>query len=469
VPTATARIETSNIEVTRLDSTRPWVASYGDIPLEIDADARCSVTHLLEHAMRTFADRPAFRSFGQTLTYADVDRLSRDFAACLQHLFGITKGDRVAVMTPNLLAFPIAFLGIIRAGAVQVNINPLYTPRELEHQLKDAGVDVVLVYNGSTGVLADAARKVALRHIVTIGPGDGTPVDLPAPPVDPRLHCAVSFREALVMGAGLPLDPIELTGDDLLFLQYTGGTTGLSKGAMLTHRNLLANTEQFKAFIPAATRPGHEVIVTALPLFHIFALMVNFITYFSIGADNWLVDNPRDTDALVEILRISRPTCFMGVNTLYATLAMHPGVKDVDFSNLRLSGGGGAAIIPATSARWQEITGTFIREGYGLSETSPVLSFNPHDIRTAAALYRYPVAEGRRTASGARRIGGDLREGAAGDAWLLESAGGDPRGLHRRRLFPDWRHWRIRREGISQDRRSCQGHDHRLRIQRLSE
>jgi long-chain acyl-CoA synthetase len=332
--------------------------------------------------MRTFADRPAFRSFGQTLTYADVDRLSRDFAACLQHLFGITKGDRVAVMTPNLLAFPIAFLGIIRAGAVQVNINPLYTPRELEHQLKDAGVDVVLVYNGSTGVLADAARKVALRHIVTIGPGDGTPVDLPAPPVDPRLHCAVSFREALVMGAGLPLDPIELTGDDLLFLQYTGGTTGLSKGAMLTHRNLLANTEQFKAFIPAATRPGHEVIVTALPLFHIFALMVNFITYFSIGADNWLVDNPRDTDALVEILRISRPTCFMGVNTLYATLAMHPGVKDVDFSNLRLSGGGGAAIIPATSARWQEITGTFIREGYGLSETSPVLSFNPHDIRT---------------------------------------------------------------------------------------
>jgi long-chain acyl-CoA synthetase len=368
-----------NIGERHLDA-RPWIASYGNIPSEIDADTYRSVTHMLEHAMHVFADRPAFRAFGHTLTYADVDRLSRDFAAFLQNVVGIEKGDRVAVMMPNLLAFPIAFLGIIRVGAVQVNVNPLYTPRELEHQLRDAGVDVIVAYTGSTGVVADVAEKVALRQIVTIGPGDGTQSDLPTPPVDSRLRVTVSFREALAAGAGLPLEPVDLTGDDLLLLQYTGGTTGLSKGAALTHRNLVANAEQFKTFMPTSTRPGREVIVTVLPLYHIYALMFNFITYFSIGADNWLVANPRDTGALVETLRLSRPTCFMGVNTLYAALAMHPGLKDVDFSNLRLAGGGGAAIVPATSARWQEVTGVFIHEGYGLSETSPALTFNPEYI-----------------------------------------------------------------------------------------
>ena len=360
----------------RLNS-RHWVASYGDIPSEIDADAYPSVTHMLEGAMRTFADQPAFRSFGNTLTYADVDRLSRDFAAYLQGTLGIRKGDRVAVMTPNLLAFPIAFLGIIRAGAVQVNVNPLYTPRELEHQLKDAGVETIVVFTGSTGVIAEVEDKVGLKTILTVGPGDGTSTNLPAPAVDARLSTTIAFRDALAAGAALPFKPVDVAGDDLLFLQYTGGTTGLSKGAALTHRNLVANAEQFKVFMPGAMRPGQEVIVTALPLYHIFALMVNFITFFSIGADNWLVANPRDPNELIGALRDSRMTCIMGVNTLYNALVMHPGLKDIDFSQLRLSGGGGAAIIATTSARWQEITGSFIREGYGLSETSPVLSFNP--------------------------------------------------------------------------------------------
>jgi long-chain acyl-CoA synthetase len=370
---------------------RPWLASYGEIPPEIDADAHRSVTHMLEHAMREFADRPAFRSFGQTLTYAEVDRLSRDFAAYLQHVLGIEKGDRVAVMSPNLAAFPIAFLGIIRAGAVQVSVNPLYTPRELEHQLKDAGVGILLAYTESMRVVAEVAENVALTHIITVGPRDGIAAGPPAAPVDPRLHRTVSFHDVLAVGAGLTFAPVDLTGDDLLLLQYTGGTTGLSKGAALTHRNLVANTEQFKAFMPSATRPGQEVIVTALPLYHIFALMVNLITYFSLGADNWLVADPRDTAALIEILRAAKPTSFMGVNTLYAALAMHPRLKDVDFSRLRLAGGGGAAVIPATSARWQAITGTFIREGYGLSETGPVLSFNPQPIQTFSGTAGLPL------------------------------------------------------------------------------
>jgi long-chain acyl-CoA synthetase len=173
---------------------------------------------------------------------------------------------------------------------------------------------------------------------------------------------------------------VPLDGEDLLFLQYTGGTTGLSKGAALSHRNLVANTEQFKAIVPSAMRPGQEVVVTAIPLYHIFALMVNFITYFSVGADNWLVANPRDMNAFIDVLKAARPTIFMGVNTLYAGLTQHPRIREVDFSRLRLAGGGGAAVLPTTSAKWQEITGHFIHEGYGLSETSPVLTFNPESV-----------------------------------------------------------------------------------------
>jgi long-chain acyl-CoA synthetase len=363
-------------------STKPWLATYRDnaIPADINADAFPSVVHMLDAAMQRFAEKPAFRAFGRTLSYADVDRQSAAFAAWLQQELGVRKGDRVAVMLPNFLAFPIAFLGIARAGAVQVNVNPLYTPRELEHQLNDSGSEIIIVFNGSTPTLAEAIARTGVKTVITVAPGDGSAASLPAPPVDARLSGAIAFADALAQGARLTRTPVELNGDDLLFLQYTGGTTGLSKGACLSHRNLVANTEQFKAVMPDALRPGQEVIVTAIPLYHIFALMVNFITYFSVGADNWLVANPRDMDGFVEVMKQARPSVFMGVNTLYAGLTMHPRIGEVDFSNLRLSGGGGAAVVGATSAKWKAITGNFIREGYGLSETSPVLSFNPASI-----------------------------------------------------------------------------------------
>ena len=358
---------------------RPWFATYREcsIPVDIDADTYRSTTEMLEKAMIAHADRPAFRSFGQTLTYADVDRQSRNFAAFLQKKLGVKKGDRIAVMMPNLLAFPIAFLGIIRAGAVQVNVNPLYTPRELEHQLKDAGVKVMVVFSGSSATVAEVMASTPLKTVITVGPGDGTAAKLPGPPVDPRLSSAIAFADALTEGAKLSFDKVEQNGDDLLFLQYTGGTTGLSKGASLSHRNLIANTEQFKAAMSGGPPGADDVIVTAIPLYHIFALMVNFITYFSVGADNWLVANPRDMDAFIQTLKDAKPTVFMGVNTLYAGLVAHPKIREVDFSNLRLSGGGGAAVIAAVSEKWREVTGQIIREGYGLSETSPVLTFNP--------------------------------------------------------------------------------------------
>jgi long-chain acyl-CoA synthetase len=357
---------------------RHWLATYGErIPAEIDPDAHASVVAMFEDAMRRFADRPAFRCFGETLTYADTDRLSRAFAAYLQRRLGVKKGDRVAVMLPNIPAFPLAMLGILRAGAAQVNVNPLYTPRELEHQLADAGAEVIVVFSGVSGTLAEIIGHTPIKQVITVDLGDGTKATLASPPVDARLANAVAFSEALAQGTELAFAPVRLCGDDLLFLQYTGGTTGPSKGAALSHRNLVANTEQFKAFIPDALREGEEVIVTALPLYHVFALMVNFIGFYSLGAENWLVPNPRDMNAFVGILRVARPTVFTGVNTLFGGLVMHPQIGEVDFSQLRVTIGGGAAVLPSTSEKWQALTGKDILEGYGLSETSPILTLNP--------------------------------------------------------------------------------------------
>jgi long-chain acyl-CoA synthetase len=370
---------------------KPWLASYGAIPADIDPDLPPSVVHLLREAMLRHAQRPAFTCLGQTLTYAEVHQQSRAFAAYLQTALRVAKGDRVAVMCPNLLAFPIAMLGIAQAGAIQVNVNPLYTPRELEHQLKDAGAEVLVIYNGATPALAAIQDRLALRGILTVSTGDGGLMRQPGPPVDPALHGGTPFARAVAEGAALPFAPPALSGDDLVFLQYTGGTTGVSRGAMLSHRNLVANVAQFKAFVPDAVRIAQEVVVTAIPLYHIFALMVNLITYASAGAHNWLVPDPRNLDGLVDVLAAARPSVFMGVNTLYAGLAAHPRTREVDFSNLRLAGGGGAAILPSVSERWQAVSGQFIREGYGLSETSPVVSFNPSSVQEFTATTGLPL------------------------------------------------------------------------------
>jgi long-chain acyl-CoA synthetase len=359
-------------------SQRHWLATYGDrIPAEIDPDRHRSVVALLEGAIERYADKPAFHCFGQTLTYADVGRRSRAFAAYLQKRLGVAKGDRVAVMLPNIPAFPLATLGILRCGAAQVNVNPLYTARELEHQLNDAGARIIVVSSGASATLAEIVGKTCVERVICVAPSDGTSAKLPGPAVDARLKDAVGLADALAQGQELELTPVEVEGDDLLFLQYTGGTTGVSKGAALSHRNLVANTEQFKAFMRDSVRPGEETVVTALPLYHIFALMVNFISYFSIGAENWLVPNPRDMNAFVDVLKAARMSVFTAVNTLFNGLLNHPAIGEVDFSRLRIAIGGGAAVLPTTSARWKALTGKDVLEGYGLSETSPILTLNP--------------------------------------------------------------------------------------------
>lgn len=356
---------------------RIWQKNYPtEVPFDVDTTSNQSIADLYKEAIREYGDKVAYQSFGSELSYNDVDRLSRDFAAYLQNELGVRKGDRVAMMAPNILAFPIGLAGVIRAGAVQVNVNPLYSPRELEHQLSDADVDTIVIFSGSTATLAQVIDKTPIRNVIVAGLDDLVNKGLPSPPINERLNRTVPFTEALAKGAQLSLDEPELTRDDLLFLQYTGGTTGLSKGAMLTHGNLLANIAQFEGFTAGVIENGNEVIITAIPMYHILALMVNTLCFFRWGASNILITNPRDMEAFVRTWSESNPTAFCGVNTLFNGLLHTPGFSDIDFSALKITMGGGAPVQQAVSQKWKDLTGRYIKEGYGLSETSPVLTLN---------------------------------------------------------------------------------------------
>lgn len=356
---------------------RHWLKSYdAGVPEEIDPDAYASVVALFEEAAETYKDEVAFECFGHKLTYAQVETTSRAVAAYLQNALGIKRGDRVALMCPNIFAFPIAMLGILRAGACQVNVNPLYTPRELEHQLKDSGAETIVIFAGSTPVLAEIIDNTPIRKVVTVDLGDGAGLPIPTPPVDDRLTGTIAFSEILSQGQDMTYTPVGLTGEDLLFFQYTGGTTGPSKGAVLNHRNVVANLEQYKGFLHEACVPTQEVMVGALPLYHIFGLTLS-LAYVSLGCKTILIPNPRDIDAFHAAIKTAGVTVFPAVNTLFAGLAMHPGTKEVDFSKLKASIGGGAAIIETVSENWKTLTGKHITEGYGLSETAPLLTVVP--------------------------------------------------------------------------------------------
>ena len=372
-------------------SQRPWISSYGTIPSEVNPLRYPSVHHLLDEAVQRYGKRPAFHAFGASLSFSDVSALSARLAAYLQDAAGVEKGARVAVMLPNVPAFPIAFMAICRIGGIQVNVNPLYTARELEHQINDSGAEVIIIFDAAIPTLAQIIGSTRIRRVISVAPQDCIGGRLGGPEHAIGLEGAVSLPGAIEQGRHLRLVPVALQGEDLLLLQYTGGTTGPAKGAALSHRNLVANIEQFKAFMPEALRPGQEVVITAIPLYHIFALMVNFLCYFAAGAANWLVSNPRDLEGLIGILKVARPTVMTGVNTLYAALPIQPGWAELDLSQLRLSIGGGAAVMKSTSDRWQDETGCFILEGYGLSETSPVISVNPSSTSAFSGTAGMPV------------------------------------------------------------------------------
>ncbi len=354
---------------------RLWTNEYGNIPAEISADG--TVVDLLETTVARFADKPAFQGLHTNLTFGETDHLSRDVAAWLQTECGLVKGDRVAVMMPNLLAHPVISFGIIRAGGVQVNVNPLYTPRELAHQLRDSGAETIVIFNQVTPTLAAILDETGIKTIVTTGLFDLCDLQVPNPPVhDLVAKRSVPLPQVLRAGKDMAFTAPQITQEDLIFLQYTGGTTGLSKGAKLSHGNLMANINAFETWVADVTTPGEEVVITALPLYHIFALMVNFLSYFKMGAHNILIPNPRDMDAFVAEWKKWRVTCFTGVNTLYIGLLHTPAFAECDFSKLKVTFGGGSPTQRAVSDRWKALTGLHITEGYGLSETAPIATAN---------------------------------------------------------------------------------------------
>ena len=369
---------------------RVWLESYPDgVPHDIDPCAFSSVWAMVENAIERYRDKPAFTNMGASQSFAELEVMSRRFASWLQHEAGIEKGDRVAIMMPNLLQYPVALFGALRVGAVVVNTNPLYTPRELAHQLQDSGARAIIVLENFAKVLQESIEGSAVEVVVVSSVGDM----LPAPKswlvnfvvryvkkAVPRyrLQQSIPFRQALARGAK-PLRPIELERDDLAFLQYTGGTTGASKGAMLTHGNMVANVEQSKAWIRPFFQDDSEAIITALPLYHIFALAANCLTFMCIGGANHLITNPRDLPAFVRELSRLRFSALPGVNTLFNGLLNTPGFDAIDFSGLKLSLGGGMSVQRAVAERWQEVTGCPLLEAYGLTEASPAVCINPLD------------------------------------------------------------------------------------------
>ena len=366
---------------------RIWLKSYPPgVPADINPGEYRSLVELFDKSIKEFADRPAFHSMGKTISFRRLDQLSRDFGAWLQAK-GLGKGARVAIMMPNCLQYPIAMFGTLRAGCVVVNVNPLYTARELEHQLKDSGAEAIVILENFASVLQQVRGHTPLKHIVVTSLGEmlgvkGVIVNLVVRKVKKmvpayNLPGAISFKEALNEGKNKSLSTPPLTHDDIAFLQYTGGTTGVSKGAMLLHRNIIAALLQYKAWLKPRLGDEPAVIVTALPLYHIFSLTVNCLVMMVVGGENVLITNPRDIPGFVKELAKHRYSIITGVNTLFNALLNHPDFAKLDFSSLKMSIGGGMAVQKATAERWKQVTGVPLLEGYGLTETSPSATANP--------------------------------------------------------------------------------------------
>lgn len=375
-----------------------WLTSYpAAVQPEINLNEYASVPDVLARTAQKFPRYSAFRNFGTTITYSEVAGLARDFAAWLQNQAGLQKGARVALMLPNILQYPVAFFGALEAGMTVVNVNPLYTARELEHQLRDSGAEAIVILENFAHVLEKVVERTALKHIVTTQLGDllGFPrsalvnfavkrVKKLVPPW--RIPNAVDFRVVLEDGHSREFREAALSLGDIALLQYTGGTTGTSKGAILTHGNLVANLLQAGAWARTKLREGEEVVVSALPLYHIFSLTVNCLLFTSLGGLNLLITNPRDMPGFVKELKKTRFTAITGVNTLYNGLLNTPGFADLDFGGLKVSIGGGAAIHRAVAERWRAITRCHLTEGYGLTEASPLVACNCLDSDYSGAI-----------------------------------------------------------------------------------
>jgi len=370
-----------------------WLKQYPEgVPAEADVEAYASIKDIFEESVKKYRDLPAFENMGATITYAELDQRSRYFAAYLQKVLGLQKGDQVAIMMPNCLQYPVALFGILRAGLTVVNVNPLYTARELEHQLKDSGAKAIVIVENFCQTLQQVVDKTDVRSVLTTRLGDmlgfpkSTLVNLVVKHVkkmvpDWEIPSAQTFERALSEGKWQTLDEVSLNRDDIAFLQYTGGTTGLAKGAVLTHGNMVANMQQARAWLADQVEEGREIVITALPLYHIFSLTANCMVFMCVGGKNLLITNPRDIPTFIKTIKKSRFTAITGVNTLFNALLNHPDIDQVDFSRLKLTLGGGMAVQRAVAERWQKKTGAPLLEAYGLTETSPAVTINPFNLK----------------------------------------------------------------------------------------
>ncbi len=380
-----------------------WIKNYPPgVPAEISISHISSLVDLFEEACRKYADKVAYISMGKEMTYRELDSLSRDFAGWLQSL-GLGKGDRVALMMPNLLQYPVALFGTLRAGCVVVNVNPLYTPRELEHQLKDSGAKVIVILENFATTLEQVLVRTEIKHVVVTPMGEmlgllkGTLVNFVVRKVKKLVPAwslpeSISFTTALAAGRRHGMDKVTLTQEDLAFLQYTGGTTGISKGAMLTHANISANVMQAYNWIKPVVVEGEEFIVTALPLYHIFALTANCLTFLMIGARNLLIANPRDIPGFIKEWSKYPITVSTGVNTLYNGLLNNPEFAKLDFSMMKLSLGGGMAVQAPVADRWKKVTKSPLLQAYGLTETSPAATINPLHLKDFNGSIGLPIS-----------------------------------------------------------------------------
>lgn len=371
---------------------RIWLARYPrSVPADVDVAQYRSICEVFERSAAAFSTHAAFVNMGTAISYAELDRLTRDFAAYLQSVLKLRRGTRVALMMPNVLQYPIALFGVLRAGCTVVNCNPLYTASELQHQLEDSGAEAIVVMENFASVAEQAIASTSVRHVVITGLGDmlkfptGLLVNFIVKFVKRlvpawRLLGAIRFKSTLRLGAGAPFERVDLGPEDLAFLQYTGGTTGVPKGAMLTHGNIVANLQQAHAWLRPVLQEGNEIVITALPLYHIFALTANCMVFLKIGATNVLVANPRDVPGFVKELARHRFTVITGVNTLFNALLNNSEFCKLDFTRLRVSLAGGMAVQKEVAEKWKRTTRKTLIEAYGLTETSPGVAINPLDI-----------------------------------------------------------------------------------------
>ena len=380
-----------------------WLNSYEQgVNAEIDITQYSSISDVFRQSVEKFAHQPAFQNMGKTLTYAEVGKLAENFASYLQNVLKLPRGERVAIMLPNLLQYPIALFGILQAGLVAVNTNPLYTPRELEHQLKDSGATTIIVLENFANTLELVLPRTQIKHVIVASVGEmfgffkGTLMNFVLRKIkkmvpEYRIAGAIPFQTTLKEGAAHTFRPVTLTREDTALLQYTGGTTGVAKGAILSHGNICANMLQAKEWIKNQLREGKETVIAALPLYHIFALTVNLMIFTNAGSKIILITNPRDMKGFIGELKKERISVFIGVNTLFNGMVNQPDFATVDFSNLRLTLGGGMATQKAVAEKWKKITGTPIVEAYGLTEASPGVCCNPLNIEAYSGGIGLPV------------------------------------------------------------------------------